>query len=133
MDQSTEKLLRIKAAKGWRPEPGDAITGEIVRVIARQTVVEGEVKTYPMLIIDAGEPQYIAVHAFHGVLYEQLYAAKVSPGDTITIMYHGKKESHGKTDAKGNPREYHDYAVVVNGADTSEDYQWEDAADGAPF
>lgn len=131
-DERTLELIKIKSAVAWRPAPGDTVSGTIVRVLRRET--NSEFGAYPLVVMDTGEAQYTAVHAFHTILRDQLREIKAGPGDQITIVYQGKIESKNdapERDDQGNPRKrkYHAYILIVNGVDLSEDYTWDGAAD----
>lgn len=122
-----DEIFRIKRALPWRPEAGDRIDGDVVRIMARTTIVEGKPSKYPILIVNAGEPEYRAVHAFHSILQDQLREARVKAGDKVSIFFGGEVESKNKN-AKGEARSYYDYSVVVNGEDTAEEYLWDNPA-----
>ena len=125
VSESVNEAIRVRSAKGWLPEPGDQIDGKVVKIIPRKTVLEGKTRVYPMIILNTGEPDYTAIHAFHSILLEQLKEAKLSPGDDLTIVYQGKEESK-KLNAKGEPREYHSYIAIVNGGqDDSVEFDWD--------
>lgn len=85
---------------GWRPEPGDTITG---RVKALSLSMPGRWGSYPILTLDNGTD----IHAFHSTLKRDLSLLRPVIGDTITITYHGKVE--------GNEYIYHNYDVEVAG------------------
>lgn len=72
-------------AQGWRPEVGEKLVGIILEV----SEGESEYGRYPLLIVDS-TGDYIAVHAFHTVLKNELSRLRPQPGDTIGIKYLGK-------------------------------------------
>jgi hypothetical protein len=122
---TAEELLRIKSAKAWRPAVGETITGKIV-IIAPRT---GDYGVYPVIVLDISEDSYTAVHAFHGVIKNELKAVNAQRGMDITIQYHGKREHNSAVDGDGNARKYHGYSVVpVDGAELEEyTFDFEDA------
>ncbi len=143
MDERTAELLKVRAAKAWRPGAGEMIDGRVVKMLARTSEVGKDGPfTYPVLIVDTGEVGYTAVHAFHSLLLEQLREVKTKPGDEITIVYQGRIES--KNDAadvdpetgKKRKRSYHAYLFVSNGNDASTEFSWDNgnirAADDEP-
>lgn len=109
-------VVDIMMATAWRPNPGDTLTGAVVHREIRTT----EHGTYPIVYIDADTVDgLIAVHAFHQTLRDGLKELAPSRGEIISITYGGRKESNKRQDAKGEPVEYHHYAVY-NPEDTVE-------------
>jgi len=127
---SVADIIKIRSALAWRPTAGDTVDGTVVKLLRRET----EFGIYPVLVIDTGEPQYVAVHAFHSLLLEQLREVKTGPGDEITIVYQGKIESKNDSPDKDpetglkRKRSYHAYLLVTNGVDASTEFTWDDAA-----
>jgi len=121
IDTALETKLRIRAAKAWRPDEGDMITGRVVKLLLRQSE---EFEPYPVVILDTGDHAYTALHAFHQILFAQLKAVKASPGDEFTIVYEGRQISR-KVDAKGEPRTYHSYILVANGETADVEFNWD--------
>lgn len=73
---------------GWRPNPGDKITGKVTQL----SLGESEYGVYP--IVTLGD---VAVHAFHTVLRRELNRIRPVVGHTLTIEYHGSTaEGTGK-------------------------------------
>lgn len=104
-----DTLMRIRSAKAWRPAEGDQIEGTIVTIVPR----DGEFGRYPIVVLNTGEDHLTAVHAFHGVLTNELTELRPGPGDTITIRYSGKQEHNKAVDpVTGQKRMYHGYSVV---------------------
>ncbi len=111
--------LRIQTATAWRPAVNETIKGTLVKIVKR----EAEYGPYPCLILDTGDADgFKAVHAFHGVLLNQLREARPASGDVLTILYAGKRAANKRTDSQGNAVEYHGYALFVNNADSSEEW-----------
>lgn len=86
---------------GWRPNPGDSITGEVVDV----QVGGGEFGDYPIVAVVTEDGEKVLIHAFHSVLKNQLRKVKPMPGDTLTVTFIGKEPT------KDGEREFHNYSV----------------------
>jgi hypothetical protein len=129
LDPALEQTLKIRAAKAWRPDEGDMVSGTVITLLKRDN---GEFKPYPVVILNTGEPGYVAVHAFHTLLFEQLKEIKAKAGDEFTIVYEGRVTSK-KLDSKGEPRTYHNYILVSNGETAEVEFTWDtDDADEIP-
>ena len=110
-----EERVRIETATAWRPEPGDTITGTVVTIRARET----EYGKHPVVILNTGEENYTAVHAFHGVLKNKLFELKPGPGTRLTVGYQGKVD--------GKERPYHSYTAFDPDASyEAEEFNWDD-------
>jgi hypothetical protein len=96
--------------EAWRPNPGDTITGYVVKVAA----ADGDYGPYPVVTVRTTQlPQGevdVAVHAFHDMLRSELADRQVQEGDQITITYLGKHPE----------KDYYGYRVV--GADKPFDW-----------
>lgn len=108
-----ETLTAIKMAEAWRPaNSGDAITGTVVTILKRTNAEYGD---YPAVVLnksdDASVRDYTVVHAFHGVILNELKQFSTKPGDRITITYAGKRAAN-KLNADGSTKNYHGYSVV---------------------
>lgn len=121
----TVSVVDVMLSSAWRPEVGETLTAAVVH---REMRTGGEYGNYPIVYMDRndGNP-LIAVHAFHQALRDGLKELAPGRGDIISITYAGKKESNKRTDSRGNPVEYHHYAVydpesTVDGGDLS----WDD-------
>lgn len=114
-------LARIKAAVAWRPAEGDTLTCTIVAIVPREG---GEYGRYPVVVVSAegdDSGKLLAIHAFHGVMVNELKEMKAKAGDKIVVAYAGKREHNTAKDSDGNPRKYHSYSVVpAEGADIEE-------------
>lgn len=112
-DAST--LAKIKTAPAWRPADGDTITGTIVTIVKRETQEYG---AYPCVILATeGSDKFTAIHAFHGVLINELREMKAGPGMDVTVLYTGKRTAN-KLNTDGSEKNYHGYSVVpVGGAE----------------
>lgn len=102
-----ETLTKIKSALAWRPTDGQTTSGKIVTVVKRT----GEFGPYPCVILDNGGEKFLAIHAFHGVLQNELKDMKAKPGDDITVLYTGKRTAN-RLNADGSEKNYHGYSVV---------------------
>lgn len=100
-------VVDVMTAVAWRPNPGDTLTGAVVHREMRTT----EFGTYPVVFLDNGEGALVAVHAFHTTLKDGFKEAAPSRGEFISVTYAGLKESNKRKDSKGEPVEYHHYAV----------------------
>jgi hypothetical protein len=101
-------------APGWTPSPGDQIEGKVIGLDARErkkprTDREGHVLThYPILTIEASDGTQTAVHAFHGVLEDEIknnFNASEIVGSNIKIRYDGEKTT------RDGENTYHLYKV----------------------
>lgn len=88
-------------AEGWRPNPGDEISGKVIDI----SVGQGSYEPYPIVTLEDEGGTQMAVHAFHGVLQGELARRRPKIGDELKIRYLGKAEPKGN----GNP--YHNYRV----------------------
>lgn len=108
-----ETLTAIKMAPAWRHnETGDAITGTVVAILKRE---HAEYGAYPLVILntsdDPATKTFVSVHAFHGVLLNEMRELKTKPGDKVTVTYTGKRQAN-KLNSDGSGRNYHGYSVV---------------------
>ena len=119
---TADQLIKIRAAKAWRPAPDDQITGSVVVVVPR----ESSFGRYPVVVLDTGQPSYTAVHAFHQLAEAQLRDLRVAPDMDITMRYLGQETS--KTDdGKGGKRTYHNYSIVPAAGAEIDVYDYTDA------
>ena len=87
-------------APGWRPEnPGDFVLGKLTD-ISQSTDFNGD--PYRIYTIKQDNGERVAIHAFHGVLVQELQKYKLSLGSELGVKYMGKPEG----------KRYHRYAVV---------------------
>lgn len=101
-------VVDVMMATAWRPNPGDTLTGAVVHRELRTT----EHGTYPVVYFAVdGIDGLIAVHAFHTTLKDGFKELAPTRGEFVSITYAGMKESNKRTDSKGEPVEYHHYAV----------------------
>lgn len=102
---SIEDRLDRETAPGWKPEVGDQVIGTIVEISERPGTEYGP---YQVITIEQADGTEVAVHAFHGVLKNELESKQPTEGDRIGIRYLGKKQ--------GATREYENYRVVLERA-----------------
>lgn len=106
-------------SSGWRPEPGDTITGTIANI----TVGGGaEYDPYPIIQLkDASDNNdrtglQIDVHAFHQALQDGFALIEPEIGHQVTVTYHGVQGGESKPgakDGKGKGKTgYHKYTVT---------------------
>ncbi len=127
LTEAEEQALKVQTARAWRPQVNETVKGTLVKIVRR----EGDYGPYPCVILDTGDAEgYIAVHAFHGVLLNQLRDARPVAGDELTILYAGKRNSAAREGKKLS--DYHGYALFVNGGDGGADWDYEADAEAAP-
>jgi hypothetical protein len=106
--------------EAWRPNPGDTISGFVVKVAA----ADGDYGAYPVITIRTTQlPQGevdVAVHAFHDMLRSELAERQVQAGEQLTITYLGKHPE----------KDYYGYRVI--GADKPFDWTQFGARPSAP-
>ena len=83
--------------EGWRPEPGDTITGTVEDITSGQ----GGYARYPIIVLSTKDGDKVAVHAFHHTLRNRLIEMRPKIGHTLTITYHGEEV---QVDKDGNDR-----------------------------
>lgn len=113
-ENSSDRFARLKKrldektgeyADAWRPEQGDDVVGDVIRVDAH----DGGHGEYSIVTL-ATEKGEVAIHAFKTVLRSKFEEREPKPGDLIAVKYLGSRESSAG-------RTYDDYTVV-----------WEDAS-----
>jgi hypothetical protein len=89
-------LLRkaLNNAPAWMPEKGDILVGEVVGLRMGNDNGYG---TYPVVIYKQDDGEFIALHAFHTLIREQLREAKTVIGKRQMIAYDGKKRKNNAT------------------------------------
>ncbi len=130
-----QRAISIRNATGWRPEPNTLVTGTLVSIRKG----ESEFKSanfpegiYPVFVYELPDGSFIALHAFHGMLYEKMKDIKaehgIKLGDKHTIWYGGEKVSGTRTDNDGEPQKYNLYDVIYgDGTDVKlmdDNYTW---------
>lgn len=105
----TADRLALPDAEAWRPEVGDQVIGKVVDIGER----EGDWGPYPVFVLASTDGELVAVHAFHGVLKNELGTVQV--GDEVGIAYKGMKA--------GAKQSYENYKVVIerNGAPAAQE------------
>lgn len=122
MDAELQNKINIRAARGWRPAPGETIVGKVAAITSR----ESEYGKYPVITLaaDTEDPEavsYVAVNAFHSILKNGLYEIKPSVGSRLAITYHGKIQPE-----KAGANAYHSYTVLDPDAPAEqEDFSWD--------
>lgn len=120
---SLEDQLNAEQAESWKPEPGDAIIGEVVGISTR----DAGWGPYRLLTIKRDDGTSIAVHAFHDVLKQELAAIKPQIGHRIGIKYlgkpAGKNYAHYKVATENPPVEqWGDAEIEPPPSDLSSDF-----------
>jgi hypothetical protein len=87
--------------KGWRPEPGDSITG----TVKDMTTGDGGYQRYPIVTLSTADGEEVNVHAFHHTLKNRLVEMRPKRGHVLTITYIGATE---QVDKNGKP-------LMING------------------
>lgn len=128
MDPELQKLINIRSARGWKPNPGETLVGTVAHIGRR----ESEYGAYPVVTLAADSPDdpeavnYIAVNAFHSILKTALYDIKPAIGSRLSVTYQGQIEGKRK-DKDGNPVKYHAYTVIDPDAPAEEtEFSWDD-------
>lgn len=80
----------LQETEGWRPEPGDVLTGKVVGYGTGWSDYTGA--AYPIVTIKPADSDAVAVHAFQTVLRNELAEKRPLVGEVIDIAYHGKRE-----------------------------------------
>ena len=83
-----EDDLNREFAPAWRPDPGDAVIGEVAEISSR----EGGYGAYPIITLTVADGTRLAVHAFHSVLLSELKKIKPQVGHRIGIKYVGRPQ-----------------------------------------
>jgi hypothetical protein len=97
--------LDASFAAAWRPAPGEKLVGTVTELGER----DGPYGLYPIITVRQADGSEFAVHAFHGVLQNEL--ARVAPkhGDQLGLKYSGPHPEKG----------YHRYVVRRAGDDSA--------------
>jgi hypothetical protein len=82
-------LLEHDPPTRWRPEPGEKVVGELVR-IAEKTSWGRSAPTLYMLVQPG---RYVTVRASGVVLRGALEELRLHPGDPVAIKFEGMRES----------------------------------------
>lgn len=82
--------------EGWRPQPGDTITGKVKDL----TTGDMGYGRYPIVTLSTKDGD-VNVHGFHHTLRTRLREMRPKRGHTLTITYHGTEVQR---DADGNAK-----------------------------
>lgn len=104
-DQDILDALNRPPSKGWKPAPGETLSGTVVDLYDSSP---GEYGEYPIMEVATNDGEIIAVHAFHTTLKSALERRKPKVGDRIGLRYEGRTTSGGFGD-KG----YESYRMIV--------------------
>lgn len=108
MGRTMEERMNAPDPEGWRPEAGDVVIGVVDEVTSR----EGDYGLYPLIIVEKSDGEFIAVHAFHTVLRNEIESLQPSVGDDIGIKYLGQQEPKGGLKKGQDP--FHMYRVKLD-------------------
>lgn len=123
--------VEMLAAPGWRPDEQPTIAG-VPRIV---DFITSEYGSYPVITVrvtDAGtgDVSYVNVHAFHEILREALRQkaalldAAIKNQTEMTITAGVTRPSKKRTDAAGNPTQYHPYTVFFAGETVESAADW---------
>jgi hypothetical protein len=107
----------------WVPEnPGDKITGTVVKVERVEFERDGATQRPLVVTVDEhinGEAtgEHRPIWAWHSVLHGECGKARPKIGETVTIVYKGRRQ--------GGKYKYADYSVTVEGRAPAE-FSWDD-------
>lgn len=103
MASKTEKdSTEQQTGNGWRPEPGDTISGKVTDLDMAADIGWGP---YPIVTIAREDGTEVSVHAFHQTLRSKLEQIRPQIGDPLNVTYIGKQSG------KGDSPDYHLYRV----------------------
>ena len=103
MSAYTRNMI-IAKAPAWMPSPGEVIVGEIIGLSMR----EADYGPYPVITFQKDDGNVVNLHAFHGMIQQQLADLQADLGSMLIITYAGLRKKT-KPNAKGEIEEYHDY------------------------
>jgi len=106
-------------APAWRPNPGDALVGEVTDLSAN-TGYDGA--PYPIVTVRQDDGRELALHAFHTVARNELAKQRPQIGERIGIKYTGEKAT---ADGRGK---FHGYRVAVDRPQAA--FDWGTYGDG---
>jgi hypothetical protein len=89
----------------WKPEPGDALIGEVLDLEQRTS----DFGDYPAITVLDDDGVEWTFHGYHTIAKNELAKQRPVPGDRIGIKYHGKKQGAKNT--------YESYRVLVEHAE----------------
>jgi hypothetical protein len=97
-----EVLLGYEPPTRWRPEEGEKVIGELVRVVEQTSFG----RSAPTLYLLVDDEHYITVRASGVVLRGALDELKPRPGEKVAIKFEGMQ-----TSAAGHQYRLHRFAV----------------------
>jgi len=108
-------------AEGWRPNPGDTITGKVTDL----TTGQGDYAKYPIITL-ATKDGDVNVHCFHHTLKNRVKEMRPKRGHTLTITFLGEVPQTRKSDGEpimldGKPK-----TLMMYAADSPEfEFNWD--------
>lgn len=110
-----DERIALTTAPAWRPESkGDRI--ENVTVVGLK-MMPSEYGAYPKVVYRTQDGEYIAVHAFHTVLRNNLAEIGTQVGHVHNLVYLGRPLSNTRKNSDGDPQAYELYYVELAGAE----------------
>lgn len=97
--------------EGWRPSPGDVLTGKVSEVGKGWSDYTDSF--YPIVTIETDDGKFVNVHCFHEILKQRMLDLRPTIGQEITIT------CGEKTKTKDGKRSFVTYKVTVPGEDGS--------------
>jgi len=105
-------LLAHEPPVRWRPEPGERLTGELVRLVDKTAFGQNAPTMYLLVpATDDSPARYVTVRASGVVLRNAVTALKPIPGEDIALKFEGLRVS-----AAGRPYALNRMAVRRAGA-----------------
>ena len=82
-------LLTHEPPVRWRPEPGERVTGELVRLVEKTSFGQSAPTLY--LLVDDG--RYVTVRASGVLLRNAVAELKPKPGEEVAVKFEGMRAS----------------------------------------
>lgn len=110
-----DERIALTNAPPWRPsQKGDRI--ENVTVVGLK-MMPSEYGAYPKVVYRTQDGEYIAVHAFHTVLRNNLAEIGTDIGQVQNLVYLGRPLSNTRKNSEGEPQPYENYYAEVAGSE----------------
>lgn len=110
----------VEAPEGWRPDPGDVLSGEVTEVAKGWSDYTDSY--YPIVTLRTDDGKMVNVHCFHEILKERMLDARPVVGTKLEVECLGEKRT------RDDKRSYVGYRVTVPG-ETGENV-WADLREG---
>jgi len=128
-DKALEKVTPVPEAidvegGGWRPTPGEILTGRIVDIRTGGTG-RNSFGAYPILTMERANGSTVDVHAFHHTLKTRLREMRPKVGHTLTITYLGAQEQVERDNTPRYDREGKQMTLELYSVESPEfEYDW---------